>query len=65
MFAFAGQVHSTKRFDWQTMIVSITLQNLYRIYREQGLSLRLKRPDHNKSAEHRQPQELYPNHIQS
>ncbi len=38
---------------------------IYRLYREQGLSLRLKRPRRNKSAQRRQsqPQGLYPNHV--
>ncbi|HBK4730965.1 TPA: transposase [Klebsiella michiganensis] len=31
-------------------------KRIYRFYREQGLSLRLKRPHRNKSAQHRQPQ---------
>jgi putative transposase len=35
----------------------------YRLYSEQGLSLRLKRPRRNKSAQRRQPQALYPNHV--
>ncbi|PXI36424.1 hypothetical protein DMQ35_24435 [Klebsiella quasipneumoniae] len=40
-------------------------KHIYRIYSEQGLSLRLKRPRRNKSAQRRQPQpqELYPNHV--
>lgn len=38
---------------------------IYRIYSEQGLSLRLKRPRRNKSAQRQQtrPQGLYPNHV--
>lgn len=36
-------------------------KRIYRLYREQGLSLRLKRPHRNKSAQRRQPQ--YPNHV--
>ena len=40
-------------------------KSIYRLYREQGLSLRLKRPRRNKSALKRQsqPQGLYPGHI--
>ena len=40
-------------------------KRIYRLYREQGLSLRLKRPRRNKSAQRRQPQPqgLYPNHV--
>ena len=40
-------------------------KRIYRLYREQGLSLRLKRPRRNKSALKRQPQPqgLYPNHV--
>lgn len=40
-------------------------KRIYRLYSEQGLSLRLKRPRRNKSAQRRQPQPqgLYPNHI--
>ena len=40
-------------------------KRVYRLYREQGLSLRLKRPRRNKSALKRQPQPqgLYPNHV--
>lgn len=40
-------------------------KRIYRLYREQGLSLRLKRPHRNKSAQRRQPQPqgLYPNHV--
>ena len=38
---------------------------IYRLYREQGLSLRLRRPRRYKSAQRRQPQPqgLYPNHV--
>ncbi|WP_275235297.1 IS3 family transposase, partial [Pantoea ananatis] len=40
-------------------------KRIYRLYSEQGLSLRLKRPRRNKLAQRRQPQPqgLYPNHI--
>jgi len=40
-------------------------KRIYRLYCEQGLSLRLKRPRRNKSAQRRQPQpqSLYPNHV--
>ena len=40
-------------------------KRIYRLYNETGLSLRLKRPRRNKSAQRRQPQPLglYPNHI--
>ncbi|MBW5975132.1 transposase [Klebsiella michiganensis] len=42
-------------------------KRIYRLYSEQGLSLRLKRPRRNKSAQCRQPQPqpqgLYPNHV--
>jgi len=38
-------------------------KRVYRLYREQELSLRLKRPRRNKSALKRQPQGLYPNHV--
>lgn len=40
-------------------------KRIYRLYREQGLSLRLKRLRRNKSAQRRQPQPqgLYPNHV--
>lgn len=38
-------------------------KRIYRLYREQGLSLRLKRPRRNKSALKRQQQGLYPNHL--
>ncbi|MGY3309853.1 putative transposase [Pantoea ananatis] len=40
-------------------------KRICRLYSEQGLSLRLKRPLRNKSAQRRQPQHqgLYPNHI--
>ncbi|HCT5581748.1 TPA: IS3 family transposase [Enterobacter kobei] len=40
-------------------------KRIYRLYSEQGLSLRLKRPRRNKSAQRRQPQPqgLYPNHV--
>ncbi|WP_447874887.1 IS3 family transposase, partial [Serratia fonticola] len=40
-------------------------KRIYRLYCEQGLSLRLKRPRCNKSAQRRQPQPqgLYPNHV--
>ncbi len=40
-------------------------KRIYRLYSEQGLSLRLKRPRRNKSAQrrHPQPQGLYPNHV--
>jgi len=40
-------------------------KRIYRLYCEQGLSLRLKRPRRNKSARRRQPQPqgLYPNHV--
>jgi transposase InsO family protein len=40
-------------------------KRIYRLYCEQGLSLRLKRPRRNKSAQRRQPQPqgLYPNHV--
>ena len=40
-------------------------KRIYQLYREQGLSLRLKRPRRNKSALKRQPQPqgLYPNHV--
>ncbi|WP_425333073.1 IS3 family transposase [Erwinia persicina] len=40
-------------------------KRIYRLYFEQGLSLRLKRPCRNKSAQRRQPQPqgLYPNHV--
>jgi putative transposase len=38
---------------------------IFQLYREQGLSLRLKRPCRNKSAHKRQPQPkgLYSNHV--
>jgi putative transposase len=35
-----------------------TLKRIYRLYREEGLSLRLKRPRRNKSAQLRQPRHL-------
>jgi putative transposase len=40
-------------------------KRVYRLYREQGLSLRLKRPKRNKAAKNRQPvsQGEFPNHI--
>lgn len=40
-------------------------KRIYRLYSEQGLSLRLKRSRRNKSAQRRQPQPqgLYPNHV--
>lgn len=40
-------------------------KRIYRLYSEQGLSLSLKRPRRNKSAQRRQPQPqgLYPNHV--
>lgn len=40
-------------------------KRIYRLYSEQGLSLRLKRPRRNKSAQRRQPQPqgMYPNHV--
>ncbi|MEE4611550.1 IS3 family transposase [Serratia marcescens] len=40
-------------------------KRIYRLYCERGLSLRLKRPRRNKSAQCRQPQPqgLYPNHV--
>jgi len=40
-------------------------KRIYRLCSEQGLSLRLRRPRRNKSAQRRQPQPqgLYPNHI--
>lgn len=40
-------------------------KRIYRLYCEQGLSLHLKRPLRNKSAQRRQPQPqgLYPNHV--
>jgi len=40
-------------------------KRIYRLYREQGLSLRLKRPRRNKSALKRQPspQDLLLNHV--
>lgn len=40
-------------------------KRICRLYSEQGLSLRLKRPPRNKSAHRRQsqPQGLYPNHV--
>nr|WP_097462131.1 IS3 family transposase [Mangrovitalea sediminis] len=40
-------------------------KRVYRLYREQGLSLRLKRPRRNKAAKRRQPlqQATHPNHI--
>ncbi|SFU20582.1 putative transposase [Kosakonia arachidis] len=40
-------------------------KRIYRLYSEQGLSLRLKRPHRNKSAQRRQPQPQarYPNHV--
>ncbi len=38
-------------------------KRIYRLYSEQGLSLRLKRTHRNKSAQRRQPQGLYPNHV--
>ncbi|MCW1975690.1 UNVERIFIED_ORG: transposase InsO family protein [Pantoea agglomerans] len=40
-------------------------KRIYRLYSEQGLSLRLKCPRRNKSAQRRQPQHqgLYPNHV--
>ena len=40
-------------------------KRIYRFYSEQGLSLRLKRPRRNKSAQRRQPQPhgRYPNHV--
>jgi len=40
-------------------------KRIYRLYCEQGLSLRLKRPRRNKSSQRRQPQPqgLYPNHV--
>ena len=40
-------------------------KRIYRLYSEKGLSLRLKRPRRNKSAQRRQhrPQGLYPNHV--
>ncbi|ECA4813001.1 IS3 family transposase [Salmonella enterica subsp. enterica serovar Rubislaw] len=40
-------------------------KRIYRLCREQGLSLRLKRPRRSKSAQRRQPQPqgLYPNHV--
>lgn len=40
-------------------------KRIYRLYSEQGLSLRLKRPRRNKLAQRRQPQlqGLYPNHV--
>lgn len=37
-------------------------KRIYRLYCEQGLSLRLKRPRRNKSAQP-PPQGLYPNHV--
>ncbi|WP_442892303.1 IS3 family transposase [Cedecea sp. VD23] len=42
-------------------------KRIYRLYREKGLSLRLKRPRRNKSAQRRQPQPqgLYPNYVWS
>lgn len=44
MNALNGQEHVVKR--------------LYRLYREEGLSLRLKRPRRNKAAQRRQPKQL-------
>lgn len=46
-----------RREDWRD-----NHKRIYRLYSEQGLSLRLKRPRRNKSAQRRkpQPQELYP-----
>lgn len=40
-------------------------KRIYRLYCEQGLSLRLRRSRRNKSAQRRQPQPqgLYPNHV--
>lgn len=38
-------------------------KRIYRLYCEQGLSLRLKLPRRNKSAQQPQPQGLYPNHV--
>ena len=44
-------------------------KRIYRLYREQGLSLSLKRPRRNESTQRRQPQPqpqpqgLYPNHV--
>ena len=40
-------------------------KRVYRLYRDQGLSLRLKRPKRNKAAKNRQPlqQANHPNHI--
>jgi len=40
-------------------------KRIYRLYREQRLLLRLKRPRRNKFAQRRQPQpqSLYPNHV--
>ena len=40
-------------------------KRVYRLYREQGLSLRLKRPKRNKAAKNRQPKQQadFPNHI--
>ena len=40
-------------------------KRVYRLYRDQGLSLRLKRPRRNKAAKNRQPlqQANHPNHI--
>ncbi len=42
-------------------------KRVYRLYREMGLSLRLKRPKRNKSCQHREPKQAaaYPNHIRS
>jgi len=42
-----------KREGWQDNV-----KRVYRLYREQGLSLRLKRPKRNKSARLRQPKQL-------
>nr|WP_263426048.1 hypothetical protein [Pectobacterium polaris] len=40
-------------------------KRIYRLHSHQGLSLRLKRPHRNKSAQRRQPQAqgIYPNHV--
>lgn len=43
----------------------VTIKNIFRLYSEQGLSLHLKRPRRNKSAQRREPrpQGLYPHRI--
>ena len=68
-----GEISETRvHYDYRRVHVMLRREgwrdnhkHICRLYSEQGLSLRLKRPRHNKPAQRRQPQPqgVYPNHI--